>query len=222
MRRLMLLPAVAMAGLGLMLVAGCFALGGGTPMTRYYLLAAGKAERVAPDVAGPRVVIGVGPVMLPDYLDRPQLVTRIGDNQLALAEFDRWAEPLADSIGRVVAEGLSARLPAQRVIRKPARTGEAADLSVRIEIGRFEADSGGDAVLEVFWAVDVAGKESQHAASARRIYVEKVGGRGYPGVVAALNRTLDLFCDELAGAIYEEMQQSLREQEMPGAENTMH
>ena len=38
--------------------------------------------------------IGVFPVAMPDYLDRPQIVTRVSENEIKLDEFSRWAEPL--------------------------------------------------------------------------------------------------------------------------------
>ena len=56
-------------------------------------------------------VIGVGPITVPKYLDRPQIVTRSGRNQLALGEFDRWAEPLQDNVLRVLAENLAFLIP---------------------------------------------------------------------------------------------------------------
>lgn len=40
---------------------------------------------------GPPSNIGIISVELPDYLDRPQIVTRNPNNELKLAEFDRWA-----------------------------------------------------------------------------------------------------------------------------------
>src|SRR5262245_19194049 len=43
--------------------------------------------------SGP-VSIGVGPVIMPGYLDRTQIVTRSGPDRVKLASFHRWAEPL--------------------------------------------------------------------------------------------------------------------------------
>jgi uncharacterized protein len=58
--------------------------------SRFYILNTLSASETIPGTAaaqGP--VIGVGPITLPKYLDRPQIVTRVGRNQLALSEFDR-------------------------------------------------------------------------------------------------------------------------------------
>jgi uncharacterized lipoprotein YmbA len=53
-------------------------------------------------------------VAIPAAVDRPQFVIQKGPNQVAIDEFNRWAAPLAASIGRTVAENLvvTARDPA--------------------------------------------------------------------------------------------------------------
>ena len=48
--------------------------------------------------------IGVGPVTVPDYLDRPQIATRSSSSSLQFSEFDRWAEPLEKNLMRVLAD----------------------------------------------------------------------------------------------------------------------
>ncbi len=77
-RLLVALMVVSMTGLW-----GCTV----TPPSRFYILtpldslAAGKKTRGAQNTP----IIGIGPVELPGYLDRPQIVTRAGGNQLNLA-----------------------------------------------------------------------------------------------------------------------------------------
>jgi len=65
------------------LAAGC--LGGSAP-TRFYVLA--PVDGAA--VAGERpLAIGVGPVSLAGYLDRPQIVTRPAADKIDIGEFDQ-------------------------------------------------------------------------------------------------------------------------------------
>jgi len=52
---------------------------------------------VAADAIGD-ATIGLGPIRLPELLDRPQIVIRTGSNRLQLAEDRRWAESLAENI----------------------------------------------------------------------------------------------------------------------------
>ena len=64
-------------------------------------------------------VVGVEQVRLPGHLDRPQLVTWTGQNELKVDEFLRWAEPFEDGVTRTLTENLASLLPEYRVIRKP-------------------------------------------------------------------------------------------------------
>jgi uncharacterized lipoprotein YmbA len=45
-------------------------------------------------------------VVMPDYLNRPQLVKRTSDYTLRYDEFHRWAEPLEDILAETLAENL--------------------------------------------------------------------------------------------------------------------
>ena len=77
------------------LLSGILALTGcaGSESVRYYVLSATPAGPVGAAVRD--IPVGVGPVELPEYLDRPQIVTRTSQNELNVADFDRWAESLA-------------------------------------------------------------------------------------------------------------------------------
>src|SRR5262245_61061596 len=65
--------------------------------------------------------IGVGPVILPGYLARNQIVTRTGTDQVELSMFHQWAEPLEDGISRILAEEISAQVPTERIVTFPWR-----------------------------------------------------------------------------------------------------
>ena len=79
--------------------------------TRFYLLPT-LTDVSSPAAMGERALtIGVGPVTLPPYLDRPQIVTRASRAQLHLAELDQWAASLQDTVARVLAENLSLLMP---------------------------------------------------------------------------------------------------------------
>ena len=86
----------------LVLLAGCLNLKTGTPPAQYYLLSSLPEQQPVEQIheAGSGPVVGVGPISLPRHLDRPQIVTMAGPNELRLSEFHRWAEPLQNSITR--------------------------------------------------------------------------------------------------------------------------
>ncbi|HEX5606452.1 MAG TPA: PqiC family protein, partial [Candidatus Binatia bacterium] len=68
---------------------------------------------------GNALSLGIGPIKIPRYLDREQLVTRISQNRFAIAENDRWAEPLEENFSRVLSENLSILLQIDRVAAFP-------------------------------------------------------------------------------------------------------
>ena len=67
------------------------------------------------------IALEVGPVTLPGYLDRPQIVTRKGRDEIEPAEFDLWPEPLKSSVSRTLGENLATLLRTDRVAIFPSR-----------------------------------------------------------------------------------------------------
>src|SRR5215468_1522054 len=129
------------------LAAGC--LGGSAP-TRFYVLAPMDGAAVA----GERpLAVGVGPVSLAGYLDRPQIVTRPAADKIDLGEFDQWGEPLRDGITRVLAEDLARQLPGAKISTFPWRGPEAVRYQVLVDVTRFDGPAGGDTALEARWRV---------------------------------------------------------------------
>ena len=107
--------------------------------TRYYTLSTviEPAERPA---SSQRLVIGLGPLTLPQYLDRPDIVTRVGTNQMKLGDFSQWAEPLETMLTRVIAEDLYALTGAKDVIPLPQRGDLFYNRVVQVDFTRFDAN----------------------------------------------------------------------------------
>ena len=185
------LPLIAMS-LCLSL-AGCVS----SPPPRFYVLAPLSTER--PVDAGTEIAVGVGPVELPDYLDRQQIVTRSGQNELKLAEFDRWGESLRDNAAQVLAENLAVLLPSKKISTYPWRRSAQVAYQVTVKVTRFDHTEGGETVLGARWSIlDGAGAELLTRESR---YVESPAGDSYPATVAAMNRALAQFSREVANAI---------------------
>lgn len=144
--------------------------------------------------------IGIGPVELPAYLDRQQVVTRVSANELHLAGFDEWAEPLGDNFTRVLMENLSILLSSGSFIILPIRGPEPIDYQVGVEVMRFDGSLGGDASLLVRWTI--FGKDDKKLLLTRKSsFKEATGASGYEALVAAQSRTVEALSREIAGAI---------------------
>ncbi len=78
----------------------------------------------------------------PSYLDRPELVTRTSSEELALDETAHWAAPLAEMVGRTLAENLAARLPRAAVYTEGFGGGQAPDLVIDVRALAFRNRAG--------------------------------------------------------------------------------
>jgi len=144
--------------------------------------------------------IGVGPINVPAYLDRSQIVTWKTEHQLELSEFNRWSEPLKDSILRVIAVNLSNMLETTRVYGLPHK-GKAIPLDFRVEIDipRFDGRLGGDAFLLARWTL--YGRDENALLTKVSIITEPSGGEGYDKLIAAQNRALQTLSREIVDAV---------------------
>jgi uncharacterized lipoprotein YmbA len=119
---------------------------------RYYTLsAASRASEENRAYAGG--VIGITSLSIPKYLDRPQIVMTGKGNRLILNEFDRWAEPLADGAGRVLAAHIAEMAPAHRVLYRGWFDKAQVDYAVNVEVQQFEGARGGEVVLAAAWSI---------------------------------------------------------------------
>jgi len=198
------LPAAfILLGLALLALTGC----PGNAPTRLYVLTATTDKPASTSPQG--VAIGVGPITLPKYLDRPQIVTRVAANSLDQANLDQWGGDLNDNITRVVATNLSNLLATDRVSLYPWKDGAPVDFQVTMDISRFEQDKDGSAVLNVFWSI-VNPKDGTVLLMRRSSYTQSAGEpaasqsdnpRPFDAQAAAMSRDLAQFSHDVAAAI---------------------
>ena len=100
--------AVPACALLILCTAGC----ANSPPSDFFILtpvAGGAASAAAAPGIEP-LSLGVGPVKIPEYLNRAQIVTRPGPNRLDVNEFNRWGGSLAPNISSVIAQNLAVLL----------------------------------------------------------------------------------------------------------------
>ena len=125
----------------------------------------------------PAVTVAVRTVAVPAAVDRPQFVVRAGDTRVNLDEFNRWAGPLRDEIARVVAGNLAAELGTP-VITVSSALPAASDLTVLLDVQRFDAKIAEGVEVDIVWIVRRALDEAP-GRSGRSIVREPIGGEGY-------------------------------------------
>jgi len=144
--------------------------------------------------------IGVFPVSMPDYLDRPQIVTRVSENEIKLDEFSRWAEPLKESFYTALVDNLSTLLNHEKIIKTSHNLGTPTTLQVGVEVLQFDGALGGDVVLSVKWGL--FGERGKNVLIAKRSsFKEPTGAATYEALVAAQSRAVAALSREIAEAI---------------------
>jgi len=185
---------LAAFGACLLVPAGCSR----TQQSRFYLLT--SVPEVAPEAAREEgSLIGVRSVQLPEYLDRPQIVSVVGANQFRIAEFDRWAEPLATNFAAVLAENLSMLLPTNHVVISPWGTDPAVNFQVVVNVTQFHGQLNGKASLTARWAL--LGGDGAAILRRRSTLSESATAEGYAALVAAQNRLVTSLSREIVEAI---------------------
>ena len=114
----------------------------GVPQQYYYTLRSDAAAAPKP-ADGKSAGVIVGPVTIPDLLDRPQWVVRDGPNQLRVLEQQLWAQPLQADVAQAVAAALNRQLgdvvAHADVSGLPSLWPVAPRLRVQIDVLRFES-----------------------------------------------------------------------------------
>lgn len=186
----------------LALAAMLASLGGcaGTAPSRFYALSPVPASetRAVPEIRS--LTVGVMQIKMPDYLDRPQIATRVTPNELRYDEFNRWAEPLRENFSRVLAENLSVLLGADKVLVVPRVGALRLDYQVWVEVIQFDANTAGDVSLATKWAISQQdGKKA--LVTKRSTLLEPAGASGYEAMAAAASRAVGALSREIAEAL---------------------
>jgi uncharacterized protein len=191
-------PAAAASGtimLSLGVLTTSCLLGRGDPTRFYVLTPTVPVSTSAPASLG----IGLGPIVMPGYLRRPMLATRVDGTQVRYADFDRWAEPLPAMFARTLGRDLSALLDAARIVPYPWYPATPLDVVVRVNVLAFEADVHGNARLEACWTIQ------NRSATVRRgdcsMIAEAVARDDAELQVAALSRAVGQLAQQIANAV---------------------
>lgn len=181
------------------LVTGC---GGISPPTRFYSLA---PTTEAVPVAERPLGLAVGPVLVAEYLRRPQIVTRLDGTRLALADFDQWVEAFDIMFPRVLAENLAAALGTDRISLTPVPRDMRVDHQVEVDVVRFDATQGGDVVLDALWRVYGRGGDrllqQSRSVIARPLPAAGADGVPYDAIVQAMSEATAELARTIAEAV---------------------
>lgn len=148
--------------LALLVGTGWFTGCGSSPPSSFYALSAeqGSAQ------PAPFHTIELRRPGIAGYLDRPEIVKRIVDHRLGVADTDRWAAPLDEMLGRVLAQDVEQRLTGSMVFTEGGAITADADVTVEVDIRRLDVDETGQVELIADMAIE---KGADHAVAGTRV-----------------------------------------------------
>ena len=134
-------------------------------------------------------VIAIGPIEIPEYLDRIEIVTRANGYQLMISEFDLWGGSIKTDISRVLVENIATLLGIDNLAVIVWKTTMSESYRVPVIISQFDGIPGGSLSLKAQWAV--LDKDGITYLSFREMTVVKpIKGVGYNSVVASMSDAL--------------------------------
>jgi hypothetical protein len=176
-------------------VAGCL---GSSPRIEYFTLRSASGEAAGPALAElPELGIAVGPLEIPRYLDRPEIVTQDGSNRLVIADAQRWGGSLRSDILRVVADDLGRLLGTPRVAVYPVEPRFPARFRILLDLRELESVQAERVTLLARWTVASMTDGSALAIEESRIE-QPVASASFDDLVAAQSATLGTLSRRIA------------------------
>ena len=189
---------LCVACVGVLNVLGC----GTSQPAHFYLLRAMSPDSDAglSETKASSLSLGLGPISLPKYLDRPQIVTRISSHEIDLAEFHKWGAPLKDNLVSVLHENLSKLLSTNRIVEYPWNRSHLPDYQLSLEVMQFDGTKNQEVSLSVRWRL--AGDDGKRVLQEKTSqFSEIIQGSDYEDLVEAMSRMLALLSREIADAL---------------------
>ena len=140
------------------------------------------------------LALGVGPVQLPGYLHRPNLVTRTSPTRIEVPGDHKWGAPLDTHLTATLAENLGQRLGLESVLVYPWQPGTRLDYQLSADITRFiYAD--GAVRLDAGWSLRNRLTGQTIEGSSR---IAEDSSDDYDDIVDAMSRAVARMSDDIA------------------------
>lgn len=172
-----------------------------SPPTQFYVLEPlSEPPPISTSATEIKRRIGIGPVSIPTLLERKQIVTRLPDNSVKIAEFHQWASPLKDNITQVLTHNLATLQTGDLIRAYPWSAYGAVDYRIIIDIIRFDTRPEQSVNLEANWVIM---NEKNHTllSNGRSKIEHPLDDPSYSSTVKALNKVLSEFSQELSQAL---------------------
>ena len=182
-------------------LTGC--LGGPSGPTNFYMLSPlspSQAGTAAASAEG-RIRIGLVTVVVPEYLNRNEIVVNLDNTVYRLAEFNQWAEPLNNNLTRVLEENLTNLLRGDSIdVFLASDSSIPADYRLEVDVLRLDGNLGGQVALISQWAL-LETEEGGLILMRRSEYQELAADQTVKELVLAQSRMIENLSRDIAAVI---------------------
>lgn len=188
---------VLACGLLTSILSGCLSAGS-SPDSRFYMLKSmgqGEVNKTFNLPAG--VITLIGPVDIPQYLDRPQMVTENDQGMISIAQFDRWGDALDLEISRQIIRNLNLLIPGATFETFPCNFAIPLNYQVIIEIQQLKCNLKKDLVLVAQWSI-IDTNTKKMVFTKRSDLVQQINPQNYSGLADALSKAVASLSNEIA------------------------
>ena len=185
-------------------LGGCLGKGTQKPTEFYLLQPLNSSIEEQGAIAGEGIVLGVGPVRVRDYLNRPQIVTRTSTNEIKIHDFQYWGEPLSTNFTAILAQNLSVLLSTDRILIFPYRSKQELpiDYQVSVDVIRFDGEPGVEAsLLAQYYILEFEGNERKQIVTRQPSFSKPLADDSFETLVATMSELVADLSREIAKEI---------------------
>lgn len=175
----------------LFLLSSCF--GGRTQPSSFYILRPMPEEGVKYD--GNNMFVGIDLIYISSYLDRKEMIT-IGNNstEITMSEFNRWAEPLSNSIQRNIVLNMTSYMK-NALIRPINAFNKEFDYIVLVYINRLDGEFNKKAYLDAFYSIV---NKKGDVITSNKLYLENNLGSTYDDLAVQESKLISQLSKEIS------------------------
>jgi uncharacterized lipoprotein YmbA len=166
----------------LVLLTGC------STKSNFYQMHPKAREKSGDSRQNSKVIIGIAKVEVSEYLDKPEIVTRLSAGRLSVHEKERWVGSFAKNLQSVLQHNLSAMLPRYALVAYPWEEPLSDRYRIYLTIDRFDGDAAGMVTLSGRWSL--VDREDDRVIIAERINDRLQGGTSLDAIVDTQSRLL--------------------------------
>ncbi|NCC52184.1 MAG: membrane integrity-associated transporter subunit PqiC [Spartobacteria bacterium] len=190
---------VVLCALAVLATGGC----GTSPKSNFYVFPVPLkvASQDIQDYSAAQFNIGILPVTLVPYLDRPQIVTRADKHEIRIDEYNRWGSPLQAGVVSALAGALARALPMAYIDVFPWSADTKLQYQLTVEVMMLDGVPGETANLAAQWTV-TRGKNVENLVARRMsVFQEKLTDKSYPAYIEGLRSVVEQLGAEVAEII---------------------